>query len=215
MVGESMSNRTRSLAVMALAATVLLILSVGVVAQRQQKVAVFVQAAAPVPTADLEIIKNYAAQRCSVITGADICTQGELMYAQRITGSYIGNSLTVDGMQRLAQTLGASHIVILRFVRWENRISYKPERSLLLLGATSFLDTSFQLLISPIGLLFGIDKEATVGLFATVFNPQGDVEFTTSVTVADRPLFSLLTADPVEAAKGAVDSALYQLAVAL
>jgi hypothetical protein len=28
-------------------------------------------------------------------------------------------------------------------------------------------------------------------------------------------LFSLLTADPVEAAKGAIDTALYQLAVAL
>ena len=103
----------------------------------------------------------------------------------------------------------------LRIIRWEERISYKPERSLLLLGATSFLDASLQLLISPLGLLFGIDKEATVALFTTVFNPNGDIEFTTTTTCEDRPLLSLLIADPLEAAKGAIDSALYQLAVAL
>jgi hypothetical protein len=61
----------------------------------------------------------------------------------------------------------------------------------------------------------GIEKEATVALFATVFSSQGDVEFSTTVTYKDHPLLSLLTADPVEAAKGAIDSALYQLAVAL
>lgn len=180
-----------------------------------QKVAVFVQAAAPVPAADLELLKNYAAQRCAIIAGVEVSTPGELMYAQRLTNTYVGNTITVDGMRRLAQTLNADHIVIIRLVRWENRISYKPERSLLLLGAASFLDTSLQLLISPIGILFGIDKEATVALFASVFNPTGDVEFSTSVTYADQPLLSLLTADPLEAAKGAVDAALYQMAVAL
>lgn len=180
-----------------------------------QKIAVFVQAAAAVPAADLEILKSYAIQRCAVIAGVDVSTLGELMYAQRFTNTYVGNSITVDGMRRLAQTLDAHHIVILRLVRWENKISYKPERSLLLLGATSFLDTPLQLLVSPIGLLFGIDKEATVAIFATVFSPNGDVEFSTTVTYADQPLLSLLTADPVEAAKGAIDSALYQVAVAL
>jgi len=193
---------------------VLLILGIGFGAAGQ-KVAVFVQAAAPVPAADLEILKNYAIQRCAVIAGVDVATSGELMYAQRLTNTYVGNSITVNGMQRLAQTLDAHHIVILRLVRWENRISYKPERSLLLLGATSFLDASLQLLISPLGLLFGIDKEATVALMVTVFSAGGDVEFSTTATYADRPLLSLLTADPLEAAKGAVDSALYQVAVAL
>jgi len=180
-----------------------------------QKVAVFVQAAAPVPAADLELLKNYAIQRCTVIAGCEVSTSGELMYAQRLTGAYVGSTITVDGMRRLAQTLGVDHVVILRLVRWENRISYKPERSLLLLGATSFLDSSLQLLISPLGLLFGIDKEATVALLATVFSPRGDIEFSTTVTYADQPLLSLLTADPLEAAKGAIDSALYQMAVAL
>jgi len=182
---------------------------------QHQKVAIFVQAAAPVPAADLEIIRNYATQRCSVITGASVCTQGELMYAQRLTNTYIGNSITVDGMRQLAQVLSANHVIIIRVVRWEKEISYRPERSLLLLGATSFLNTSLQILISPLGLLMGIEKEATVALFATVFSPQGDVEFSTTVTYEDHPLLSLLTADPVEAAKGAIDSALYQLAVAL
>ena len=209
-----MSNGRRSLVRSAVIIIVVLAVAVGAAGQRQ-KVAVFVQAAAPVPTADLEVMKNYAAQQCSVIAGASVCTQGELMYAQRMTNSYIGNSLTVEGMQRLAQTLSADYIVILRFVRWESRITFKAERSLLLLAATSFLDASLQLLVSPVGLLFGIEKEATVGLFATVFNPQGDIKFTTSVTTADRPLLSLLTADPVEAAKRAVDLALYQLAVVL
>jgi hypothetical protein len=54
-----------------------------------------------------------------------------------------------------------------------------------------------------------------VALLATVFSPRGDIEFSTTTTYADRPLLSLLTADPLEAAKGAIDSALYQLAVAL
>ena len=180
-----------------------------------QKVAVFVQAAAPVPASDLEILRNYANQRCAVIAGVDICSQGELMYAQRLTGAYVGNSMTVEGMRQLAQALGVRHVIILRIVRWEKEISYKPERSLLLLGATSFLDASLQILISPLGLLLGIEKEATVALFATVFSPQGDVEFSTTATFEDHPLLSLLTADPVEAAKGAIDSALYQVAVAL
>jgi len=179
------------------------------------KLAVFVQSAAAVPTADLELIKNYASQRCAVITGNNVCSQGELMHAQRIANTYIGNSISVEGMRRLASTLAVDHIVILRVIRWEKQISYKAERSLLLLGATSFLDTTLQILISPLGLLLGIEKDATVAIFATVFSPQGDVEFSTTATYRDRPLFSLLTADPVEAAKGAIDMALYQLAVAL
>jgi hypothetical protein len=180
-----------------------------------QRIAVFVQAAAPVPAADLEILKNYAAQQCAIVTGAQVASQGELLQAQRLTNTYVGNSLTVEGMTRLAQALNVSHIVILRVVRWESEISYRPERSLLLLSATSFLDASIQILISPLGLVLGIEKEATVGVFASVFSSQGDVEFTTTATYKDRPLFSLLTADPVEAAKGAVDSTLYQMAVAL
>ena len=209
-----MSYRKRRL--VAWSAILVVCLGVGLCAVgQQQKVAVFVQAAAPVPAADLELLRNYATQRCSVITGARTCNQGELMLAQRITGTYIGNSITVQGLQQLAQTLEAEHVVILRLVRWESQISYKPERSLLLLGATTFLDSSLQLLITPLGLLFGIDKEATVALFASVFDSRGNLEFTTAVTCADRPLLSLLTADPLEAAKGAVDTAFYQLAVAL
>jgi hypothetical protein len=207
-----MLKRIRSIASWTVVVSLILGIGFGAVGQR---VAVFILAAAPVPAADLELLKNYANQRCAVIAGVEVATSGELMYAQRLTNTYVGNSITVDGMRRLSQTLDAHHIVILRLVRWENRISYKPERSLLLLGATSFLDASLQLLISPLGLLFGIDKEATVAILATVFSPRGDVEFSTTVTYADHPLLSLLTADPLEAAKGAIDSALYQVAVAL
>jgi hypothetical protein len=209
-----MMNRLRGIVPIVVVLAAVAAVAVGGFGQGQ-KIAVFVQAAAPVPTGDLEIIRNYANQRCAMITGGSVCSQGELMYAQRLTNTYISNSITVEGMRQLAQTLGANHVVILRIVRWDNKISYKPERSLLLLGATSFLDTSLQILISPLGLLFGIEKEAVVALFATVFSPQGDVEFATTVTYEDHPLLSLLTADPVEAAKGAIDSALYQLAVAL
>ncbi len=209
-----MMNRLRGVVVIVVVLFVVASVAISGFGQRQ-KVAVFVQAAAPVPASDLEIIRNYAYQRCSVITGTSVCTQGELMYAQRLTNTYVGNSITVEGMRQLAKALGANHVIILRVVRWENELSYKPERSLLLLGATSFLNASLQVLISPLGLLMGIEKEATVALFATVFSPQGDVEFSTTVTYEDHPLLSLLTADPVEAAKGAIDSALYQLAVAL
>ena len=211
-----MMNRLRG--VVAIVVVLIIVVSVAISGFGQrQKVAVFVQAAAPVPASDLEIIRNYAYQRCSVITGTSVCTQGELMYAQRLTNTYVGNSITVEGMRQLAHVLGVNHVIILRVVRWENELSYRPERSLLLFGATSFLNTSLQLqlLISPLGLLMGIEKEATVALFATVFSPQGNVEFATTVTYEDHPLLSLLTADPVEAAKGAIDSALYQLAVAL
>jgi hypothetical protein len=209
-----MMNRRRG--ILAIAVVLIIVSSIAISGFGQrQKVAVFVQAAAPVPASDLEIIRNYAYQRCSVITGTHVCTQGELMYAQRLTSTYVGSSITVEGMRQLAQVLGVSHVIILRVVRWENELSYRPERSLLLLGATSFLNASLQILISPLGLLMGIEKEATVALFATVFSPRGDVEFSTTVTYEDRPLLSLLTADPVEAAKGAIDSALYQLAVAL
>lgn len=178
---------------------------------QRQKVAVCIQAAVPVPPAQLEILKSFASQRCAVIADVEVCSAGELMYAQRFTNTYIGNSISVDGMRKLAQTLDADHIVIFRIVRWENQLSFKPERSLLLVGATSFFDSSLKLLTSPLGLLFGFEKEATVALFATVFSPSGDVEFTTIVTYADRPLFSLITADQLEAAKRAIEAALFQL----
>jgi hypothetical protein len=209
-----MMNGLRGVVSIAVVLITVASMAIGGFGQRQ-KVAVFVQTAAPVSAADLEIIRNYANQRCSVVTGANVSTQGELMQAQRATSTYIGNSITVEGMRRLAQELGVNHMIILRIVRWEKELSYKPERSLLLLGATSLLNTSIQVLLSPLGLLMGIEKEATVALFATVFSPRGDVEFSTAVTYRDHPLLSLLTADPVEAAKGAIDSALYQLAVAL
>jgi len=212
-VGRRMLKRTHCMS-LAIVGILVVIASVHGFGQGG-KLAVFVQSAAATPTADLDLVRNYASQRCSIITGANVCSQGELMHAQRLTSTYIGNSITVEGMRQLASMLAVDHIVILRVVRWETKLSYKPERSLLLLAATSFLDTSIQILISPLGLFLGIEKEATVGIFATVFSPQGDVKFTTTVTFTDRPLFSLLTADPVEAAKGAIDMALYQLAVAL
>ncbi|MDD4904382.1 MAG: hypothetical protein PHX77_07790 [Candidatus Bipolaricaulis sp.] len=208
-----MSDRTRRTARWIVVVAIVATAALGCSAR--PRVAVFLQAAAAVPTADLEILRNYASQRCSVVAGCDISTQGDLMLAQRLTGSYVGNSITVEGMRRLAAALNVDHVVILRIVQWDSQISYRPERSLVLLGATSFLDTTLQILVSPLGLLFGIDKTATVGLFVSVFSPAGDVEFTTSVTREDRPLFSLLTADPVEAAKEAIDAALYQVAVAL
>jgi len=182
---------------------------------QRQRVVVCIQAAAPVPPAQLEILKSFANQRCAVIADVEVCSTGELMYAQRFTNTYVGNSISVDGMRKLAQTLDADHIVLFRIVRWENQLSFKPERSLLLVGATSFFDSSLKLLASPLGLLFGLEKEATVALFATVFSPSGDVEFTTMVTCADQPLFSLLTADPLEAAKRAIETTLFQLTVAL
>jgi len=209
-----MFDQTRGIA-RCVAVVLLVVALAAVAAQGRERVALFVQAAAAVPTADLELVRNYAAQRCSIVSGGETCSQGDLMLAQRAANAYIGNSLTVDGIQRLASALGADHLVIFRFVAWESDISFRPERSLLLLGATSFLNTSLQLLISPLGLLFGIERKASVSLFATVFNARGDVEFTTTVSADDRPLFSLLTADPVEAAKKAVDAALYQIVVTL
>lgn len=209
-----MLDRTRGI-IRCVAVVLLVVALAAATAQGRERVALFMQAAATVPTADLELVRNYAAQRCSIVSGGETCSQGDLMLAQRGANAYIGNSLTVDGLQRLAAALGADHIVIMRIVSWENEITYRPERSLLLLGATSFFGTSLQLLITPLGLLFGIERKASVSLFATVFNPRGDVEFTTTVSADDRPLFSLLTADPVEAAKKAVEVALYQMVVTL
>jgi len=208
-----MANRHR-MPVSGLVVLLLLAASTCVLAQREQ-VAVFVQAAAAVPTADLETVKNYAMQQCSVVAGVNVCSQGEMMQAQRLTETYVGNGVTVEGVQRLANALDAHHIVVIRLVRWETQISYKPERSLLLLGATSFLDSSVQLILGPLGLIFGIEKQATASVFVMVFNAAGDLEFTTTATFEDRPLLSLLTADPLQAAKGAIDSALYQVAVTL
>ncbi len=180
-----------------------------------QKIAIFVQAAAPVPTTDLELLQNYAQQHGAVITGMRVSSTAELMQAQRATNTYVGNTLSVEGIRRLASALDVDHIIIFRIVRWEDQLSFQPERSLLVLGATSFADNSLKLLLSPLGILLGLQKEAIVGLFATVFSPNGDVEFTTSVTSADQPFLSLLTADPLEAAKQAIDKALYQIAVTL
>ncbi len=180
-----------------------------------QRIAIFVQAAAPVPTSDLQILQSYAEQHGALITGAQVCSTGELMRAQRVTNTYIGDNLSVEGIQRLANALGADHIIIFRIVRWEDQISFQPERSLLVLGAASLTDSSFKLLLSPLGILIGLQKEATVGLFATVFNPNGDVGFTTFAISTDQPFLSIITADPVEAAKQAINKALCQLTVAL
>jgi len=209
-----MSNKARSVQCGVVVGLMILTAIVPAFGQRQ-RVAVCIQAAAPVPSAQLEILKSFANQRCAVIADVEVCSTGELMYAQRFTNTYIGNSISVNGMRRLAQTLDADHIVIFRIVRWENQLSFKPEWSLLLVGATSFFDSSLKLLASPLGILFGLEKEATVALFATVFSPSGDVEFTTMVTYADQSLFSLITADPLEAAKRAIETALFQLTVAL
>lgn len=209
-----MLERTRRGIAFAIIVIFVIIASVSCFGQGQ-RLAIFVQAAAAVPTADLELIRQYAIQRCAIITGSKVSSMGELMHAQRLTNSFIGNSITVNGMRRLAAELATDYIIIIRIVHWDRQISYRPERSLLLLGATAFLDTSLQILISPLGLLLGIEKEATVGIFVTVFCPQGDIRFTTTVTYRDQPLFSILLADPVEAAKRAIDIALFQLAVAL
>jgi len=194
---------------------ILLVFVMAVVPAFGQKLGVFVQAAAPVPAAQLQILQNYASQHCAIITGCSVASAGELMYAQRLTNTYIGNSVPLAGMRKLAQALDADHLVVFRIVRWESAIAFSPARSLLFLGVSSFLGDSMKLLTSPLGLLLGLDKAATVSVFVTVFKPSGDIEFTTSVTTEDKPLLSLLTADPTEAAKQAIDDALYQLAVSL
>jgi hypothetical protein len=206
---------SRYSAVQRAASIVFVLLAVFAVTVQGQKLALYMQAAAPVPASKLETLTNFAHQRCSAVTSAEVCSMGELMYAQRLTDTYIGNSVSVAGVRRLARALNSDHVVIFRIVRWENRILFKLERSLLFLGTASFMDEAPPMIISPLGILFGLEREATVALLMTVINPSGDVEFTTTVTYADRPLFSLFTADPLEAAKRAVEAALYQLAVVL
>jgi len=193
----------------------LLLLTVGIPAIGRQRVAVFVQAAVPVPAAELQIIRNYAIQRCMVITGTRVSSIGEMMHAQRLTNTWIGTRVSVDGMRRLAQTLNVNYIIVMRIVRWESRISFQPERSLLVFGLAALFDREIQLLTSPLGLFLGLEQEATVALFVTVFDPAGNIVFATKVAYADRPLLSLLTANPLEAAKRAIDSVLFQVAVAL
>ena len=198
------------------AALIVLVLLVPfAVAVQGQKLALYVQVAAPVPASKLETLTKFAHQRCSAVTGAEVCSTGELLHAQRLTDTYIGNSVSVAGVKRLSRVLDSDHIVIFRVVQWENRILFKLERSLLFLGTASFMDDASPMIISPLGILFGLEREATVALLMTVISPLGDVEFTTTVTYADRPLFSLFTADPLEAAKRAVEAALYQLVVVL
>ena len=181
-----------------------------------QRTAIFVQAAAPVPSQDMQLLQAYAEQHGALITGTQVCSTGEIMHAQRITNTYVGDNLSVAGVRRLANALNADHIIIFRIVRWEDQISFQPARSLLVLGATSLTsDSSLKLLLSPIGILIGLQKQATVALFATVFNPDGSIVFTTSVISTDQPFLSIITADPLVAAKHAIDKALYQLTVAL
>lgn len=206
---------SRYSAVQRAALIIFVLLPVFVLTVQGQKLVLYVQAAAPVPSSKLEILTNFVHQRCSAITSAEVCSMGELMYAQRLTDTYIGNSVSVTGVRKLARALNSDHIVIFRIIRWENRVLFKLERSLLFLGTASFMDETSSMILSPLGILFGLEREATVAFLMTVINPSGDVEFTTTVTYADRPLFSLFTADPLEAAKRAVEAALYQLAVVL
>ena len=204
--------KMRTVSVWIAVGVVLLLIAVPAMGQR---IAIFVQAAASVPAQDLQLLQAYAEQRGALITGTYVCSTGEIMQAQRTTNTYMGDNLSVEGVRRLANALNADHIVIFRIVRWEDQISFQPARSLLILGATSLANNSLKLLLSPIGILIGLQKEATVALFATVFNPDGSIAFTTSVIATDQPFLSIITASPLAAAKHAIDDALYQLTVAL
>jgi len=180
-----------------------------------ESVAVFVQAAAPVPGADLEYLFSYAMQRCSIVTGAAVATRGQIQLAQRQTNTYVGTSLTLSGLRSLAQTLNVDYIVIHRFVDWSDEISFRAERALLWTGFGTLLGGLFQAALTPLGLVFGLERTATVSLFTTVFTDTGDITFTTSVVEEDCPILSLVTADPLEAAKKAIEVSTLQMAVAL
>jgi hypothetical protein len=80
---------------------ILLVIAIAVIPVfgQRQKIAIFLQAAVPVPTGQLEVLKSFANQRCAIVTGAGVCSAGELMYAQRLTETYIGNSISLEGMR--------------------------------------------------------------------------------------------------------------------
>ena len=151
-----MLYKTRGVLYCAVVGIVVLIAIVPAVGQRQ-RIALFVQAVAPVPPADVEILKGFANQRCAVIADVDVCSVGETMYAQRLANVYVGSSISVKGLRQLAQILDVDHFVIFRIVRWNDQISFNPEISLVFLGVSSFLDNSLQLLASPLGILVGLD----------------------------------------------------------
>lgn len=180
-----------------------------------ESVAVFVQAAAAVPGADLEYLFNYAMQRCSIVTGAAVASRGAVQLAQRQTNTYIGTSLTLSGLRSLAQALNVDYIVIHRFVQWSDEISFRAERALLWTGFGTLVGGVVQAVLTPLGLVFGLERTATVSLFTTVFTDAGDITFTTSVVEEDCPLLSLVTADPLQAAKKAIEVSTLQMAVAL
>ncbi len=209
---KNMSRKLYLVCLFALVLSMFLLLTLSVSAQGQ-KVAVFIQPATAVPASDAQQLSLYANRRAKVITGNEVCSIGEVMDAQRSTGTYVGDRMSVQGMRRLAQTLAVDHLIVLRIVRWDDEMSFKPERALLVLAAASLVGSSIRVLASPLGLLFGLEKEPTVGLLATVYNAAGDVEFSTGVVCKDDPPLSLLNADIVNAAKKAVNEALYQVAV--
>jgi len=121
-------------------------------------------------------------------------------------------------MRELTRILKCDYLIIFRVVSWGTNISFRPERSLLLLATTvfvEFLRNPMSFILNPAVTLFGVDKRATVTMAATVYDPSGKAECGIAVTHTDCPVLSVFTADPLTAAREAVDKILYQLTATL
>jgi len=199
--------------------TILVVLSLVVSGYPQgPRLAVCLEANPSISAVEFEALGDYINKHSSILTGARVCSPEDVMYAQTVTNTCIDDDISIGQMRELARILNVDHLIIFRVVCWGTNISFRPERSLLLLATTvfiRFLHNPMAFLLNPAVTLFGLDKRATVTICATVYSSSGKAEFGVAVTHTDCPVLSMLSADPLVAARKAVDKTLYQLAATL
>jgi len=202
------------------AGTILVVLLSLVVSgySQSKNVAVCLQANPAIPALEFKALGEYINRHSSILTGTRVSSAEDVMYAQTATNTRVDDDISIGQMRELARVLNVDHVIIFRVVCWGTSISFQPERSLLLLATTvfvRFLQNPMAFLLNPAVTLFGVDKKATVTICATVYSSSGEAEFGVAVTHTDCPVLSVFSADPLTAARKAVDKTLYQLAATL
>ncbi len=200
-------------------ATILIVLSLVVSGYSQgPRLAVYLEANPSISAVEFEALGDYINKHSPILTGAVVCSPEDVIYAQRVTNTRIDDDTSIGQMRELTRILNCDYLIIFRVVSWGTNISFRPERSMLLLATTvfvEFLHNPMSFLLNPAVTLFGVDKRATVTIAATVYDPSGKAEYGIAVTHTDCPVLSVFTADLLTAAREAVDRILYQLTAIL
>lgn len=149
-----------------------------------------------------------------LITGGECVSRYKVLSAQRQLGIYPGVTTSPRKYARLARSVDASRVVLLRITGFENELHLNPARGLIALALKPVTNgvLGFLSMATPVGLIISLQQTVSIDIQAKVITAQGQVVYSNHTKTVNRPIFAFFNSSDQHAVHNAFRNIFNQIA---